>query len=336
MSANTHIDWCDMTFNPWIGCTKVSPGCANCYAENDTFARVQRSKGRELWGKGCARHRTSAANWRQPLRWNNAPGFCNTCGCFVAPSVCAHGIEHFEIGRRPRVFCGSLCDVFDDEVPIEWLADLLLLIYDTPNLDWLLLTKRPENWDQRIESAYRLQNKKNYALMVWLEDWIEGKHPTNIWIGTTVENQEMADKRIPELCKIHAAVRFLSCEPLLGTVDIEQWIDPIDLGYVGKSFLDWVICGGESGSNARPMHPDWARSLRDQCQEAGVPFFFKQWGEWEPFGTYDGRQILPWGEYEVPTESSEGFGFLKKGKKAAGRLLDGVIHNAFPKMGGAQ
>lgn len=271
MGENSKIEWCDHTFNPWIGCTKVSPGCAHCYAEKSTRTRVLRKQGRETWGAGSLRERTSAAYWRGPLKWNAAPDW------------------NFGI-RKPRVFCASLADWLDDEVPIEWLADLLQLIRATPNLDWLLLTKRPQNWHDRMCAAMQfcerawLNGETHIRTEVadWIGDWGGvARVPHNVRVGTTVEDQKRANERIPELLKIPTGGRFLSCEPLLEHVDLDEtpvWFNNPD----GSGGIDWVICGGESGPNARPMHPDWARALRDQCQAANVPFFFKQWGDYAP------------------------------------------------------
>ena len=323
MAENSKIEWCDHTFNPWEGCTKVSPGCANCYAE----ARNHRW-GLDNWGKGKARRKTSAANWKLPVKWNMQAEAFNLAQEYLEKSR----------ARAPRVFCASLADWLDDEVPIEWLADLLKLIHDTPNLDWLLLTKRPENWVSRILKARNFFTKGGCAdTALWLNDWLpkaempgfparDGKAPHNVWIGTTVENQEMADKRIPELLKIPAKVRFLSCEPLLGALRIKDALR-CDVP------IHWVICGGESGPKARPMHPDWARSLRDQCLAAQVPFFFKQWGEWAGScypeeGVIHVRKNGSSGDF--PTEHS--WSMKRVGKKAAGRLLDGREWNEFPKI----
>jgi protein gp37 len=237
------------TFNPWLGCSKVSPACRSCYAE----AWAKRS-GLVQWGDNAERRRTSESNWRQPLKWNK---------------------EAQRAGERRRVFCASLADVFEDHPTIMpgWRADLGRLILDTPYLDWLLLTKRPEN-------VMRL------ALDFWVYiSGVMGGLPKNVWVGTTCENQEMADRRIPELLLIPAAVRFLSCEPLLGPINLIDgpWWDwrysydfyPKDMF---KRPIDWVIAGGESGPHARPMHPEWARSLRDACASSGVSFFMKQMG----------------------------------------------------------
>lgn len=281
---NSKISWTRHTFSPWIFCTRVSPGCQHCYAETmmaDRFGKVE-------WGPQGQRVRTSADYWRQPLKWNR---------------------EAAAAGERHRVFCASLADVFeikaDQKADLSnWLLDLCALIVATPHLDWLLLTKRPENakWDWKT-------------------------FPDNIWIGTSVENQEYADKRIPELLKIPAPVRFLSVEPMLGPVDLSPWLDQIQ----------WVIVGGESGPAARPMHPDWVRSVRDQCEAAGVPFFFKQWGEWGEMLTNpkhgflfikeSGYQVQLGTKYIVFDDLTE---MARAGKKHTGHMLDGREHREFP------
>lgn len=183
---------------------------------------------------------------------------------------------------RARVFCASLSDWLDDEVPIEWLADLLKLIHDTPNLDWLLLSKRPENWLPRMESIrddLSLSLDSREFARQWIEDGERGL-PQNIWCGTSIENQDCADKRIPELFKIPAKVRFLSVEPLLGPVEFSDVTNRSDaVLQLGKNSLDgihWVICGSESGKNRRPMNAEWAISLKNQCDASGVKFFMKQ------------------------------------------------------------
>jgi protein gp37 len=303
MSANSKIEWTDHTFNPWIGCTKVSPGCAHCYAEGEDKRRGWTSEG---WGKGKPRKRTSDSYWKQPLKWNReascvAPGLQPPRVTVQRTTVMHGGTVSV---HRPRVFCASLADWLDDEVPIEWLADLLALIHATPNLDWLLLTKRPENFEERIARARPS-----------ISFWRHGNPPENVWLGTSVEDQKRADERIPLLLSIPSKVRFLSCEPLLGPVELMP----------GASRMDWVIVGGESGHGARPMHPDWARSLRDQCLAAGVPFFFKQWGEFEP-GTifvHRGDHVFKGGQI-----------MHRSGKKRTGRRLDGQDWSQFPSVPG--
>lgn len=271
MSENSKIEWTDHTFNPWIGCTKVSPGCAHCYAETLMDTR----RGRAQWGKGKPRVRTVASTWNEPRKWNRKlenQWIC-TCGFdenYVStPLQCPKCKERVPTQKRQRVFCASLCDVFDDEVPIEWLADLLGLIDDCKNLDWQLLTKRPENIASRMDAAMHgnFDRLNTFA-----------KHMPHVWLGTSVENQEMADQRIPALQLIPASVHFLSCEPLLGPVDLKLGRNGHCLQRTIGEDLHWIICGGESGPGARPMDPAWARSLRDQANAAGVAFHFKQWG----------------------------------------------------------
>ena len=269
MAENTKIEWTDHTFNPWEGCQKVGPGCDHCYAEtrNARFAGGTAIN----WGPGAPRRRTSASNWELPKRWNAQSD------TFMA--------QH---GRRQRVFCASLADVFDNAVDPQWRADLFALIAATPNLDWLILTKRVGNVRGMLaELAHG--NDPDLSLLDMMP-------LPNVWIGATITSQPEADRDIPKLLEVPARVRFLSMEPLLGPVDltsIEVWggdaeIYPLkgttdcvdDEGAPADDVpaLNWVIVGGESGPSARPMHPDWARSLRDQCQAAGVPFMMKQMG----------------------------------------------------------
>lgn len=232
MGAETGIAWTDSTFNPWIGCTKVSDGCKHCYAE----AQDHRW-GHDRWGPGKLRTVTSPRNWLQPLAWNAAAK---------------------KSGVRHRVFCSSLADVFDLEAPDgarEWLWEL---IASTPMLDWQLLTKRPEN------------------IMVMIPQQWRTTEPENVWYGTTVENQEQAEKRIPELLRVPAAVRFLSCEPLLGPVVLGDHM-LYTPGCHGRR-IDWLIVGGESGPCARTFCIEWARSLLAECKAAEVPCFMKQMG----------------------------------------------------------
>lgn len=287
MGDKTEISWADSTFNPWEGCQKVGPGCDHCYAEtrNARFGGGQAPN----WGPGAPRRRTSESNWRKPLQWQAK----------AAEFMAKHG-------RRQRVFCASLADWLDNSVPVEWRRDLLRLVFQTPDLDWLLLTKRIGNIKGMLEDVIRSieaqpdwsdhrDGQPDETLRNWLADWLLlGKAPGNAWIGATITSQAEADRDIPKLLDVPARVRFLSMEPLLGPVDLrsidvsgEEEILPLGATWLGREEygprLDWVIVGGESGPGARPMHPDWARSLRDQCAAVGVPFLFKQWGEWGPF-----------------------------------------------------
>jgi protein gp37 len=281
MSETTTISWATSTWNPWEGCTKISPGCQFCYAE----ARNQRFHKGANWGKGKPRRRTSESNWKQPLKWNVkfATGICAVCErpapLVDAPLVdrpCECGAAGFT--DRPRIF-PSLCDWLDDEVPIEWLADFLKLIHGTPNLDYLLLTKRPENF-YRVDKAEDLLGDEAAEMV---HAWATMKQPpANVWIGVSVEDQQRTDERIPELLKIPAKVRFLSVEPLLGAVDLEMALEgfqPLDANLNrNKQPVDWVIVGGESGPKARPCNVEWIRSIVSQCKAAEVPCFVKQLG----------------------------------------------------------
>ena len=235
------------TFNPVIGCMKVSAGCTHCYAE----ALMDKRYNRAQWGPNTRRVRTSSSNWKKPLQWNASAK---------------------AMGQRAKVFCASLSDVFEDHP--DWVQprhDLFNLIAQTPYLDWLLLTKRPENINRMVADY-----AGDCAWLAW-----NGVYPrTNIWIGTSVENQEQAEKRIPHLLNVEAPVKFLSCEPLLSPLNLEdlayEAAGPAWAGY--NKLVDWIIVGGESGQKARPMQLEWARSLKEQCQAAGTAFFMKQLG----------------------------------------------------------
>jgi len=345
MADTTNIEWCDSTFNPWIGCTKVSPACDDCYAARSTPARTLGV----AWGPGQERRRTAASTWGQVRTWQkHADDF------------------KYRHGRRRRVFCASLADWLDNEVPIQWMVDLLELVRSTPDLDWLLLSKRIGNWSSRISECMGFLDEQTPAayplpLRRWLCQWLDGDEaPRNVWIGSTVVNQAEADRDVPKLLQIPAAVRFLSVEPMLGPVDLDcipwggrrcsalrGWNTP-------ASGIHWVICGGESGPKARPMHPDWARSLRDQCAAAGVPFLFKQWGEWAELDSHRQRTVsMDTDVGETLASRCNGFislagefvrdmddattddpyrGLVRIGKKAAGRLLDGRTHDEWPEV----
>lgn len=241
MAADSKISWTHATFNPWRGCTKVSEGCERCYAE--------RMSGRNhavlgTWGLDGTRVVAAEAQWREPERWNR---------------------EAAAAGERRRVFCASLADVFEGPETMPEAARepvraarvrLFHLIHRTPNLDWLLLTKRPENVRRFCDQPGR--------------SWSEYT-PGNVWVGASAENQERLEERAPHLLAVPARVRFLSCEPLLGPLDLRP--------FVGPGHVNWVIVGGESGPGARAFDPDWARIIIDQCRDAGVPAFVKQLGE---------------------------------------------------------
>ena len=242
MGERTGIAWCDHTFNPWMGCTKVSPGCDHCYAERDMDHRRHLVQ----WGPGAPRRRTTQENWDKVRRWNHAARY---------------------LARRPRVFCASLADVFDNEVDPAWREDLWRLVETTPALDWLLLTKRIGNAKAMLPA--------HIASLPY------------VWLGITVVNQEEVTRDVPKLLKTHTrGPRWLSMEPLLERVDLCEtlgmWWNTTMQCFEshGPRFnpngLDWVVVGGESGSQARPMPDEWADAIRRQCKAAGVPFFFKQ------------------------------------------------------------
>ena len=334
MAKNTKIEWADHTFNPWIGCTRVSPACDHCYAENLMDSRMHVVQ----WGAGQPRKRTSARNWNDPLRWN---------------------AEAQRLGIRYRVFCASLADVFDNEVPEHWRWDLFRVIRATPHLDWLLLTKRIGNARAMLNSAASAADGEFVGAAAWDQSpW------SNVWLGATICNQNEADRDIPKLLATPAARRFVSMEPLLGLVDLEQACDIAEqavcagtwdtmqepqrcaaaLRHGSVRLLDWVIVGGESGPHARPMHPEWARSLRDQGVAAGVPFLFKQWGEWSPGENverhrgvvktaewFSGKWLF--GECDLATDDGhidDEPDLYLVGKKRAGRLLDGRTWDEVP------
>lgn len=297
MSENTEIEWADHTFNPWEGCQKTgSLACQNCYAET---RNARFGAGVALnWGPGAPRRRTSEANWKKPLKWER--------------EAAAFFAEH---GRRQRVFCASLADVYDNAVDPQWRADLFDLIDATPSLDWLLLTKRVGNVMKMVRETGR------------------ERLPRNVWQGATIVTQSEALRDIPKLVEIDASVLFLSMEPLMELVTIGRWLDRIG----------WVIVGGESGPRARPMAPAWARYLRRQCDTHQVPFLFKQWGEWAPGLVKGTRWAANWsfdgGHWSFFNQRPRNFMIsgadavmTRVGKKAAGRMLDGCTYDEFPNM----
>lgn len=266
MGENSGIQWTTHTFNPWVGCQKVSPGCTNCYAETyDKRVGGALIDGKKVlrWGPKAPRVRTSPANWKKPLAWNRAAEAA---------------------GERHRVFCSSLADVFEDRPEIvTWRFELLDLVRKTPHLDWLLLTKRPQNVLRMLGdldiTAFAAAHVED-DLIDWLEEWVDGRPPSNVWLGTTVEDQQRANERIPALLEVPAVVRFLSCEPLLERVDLTPWLDEDKNGFLWRTgnAVQWVIIGGESGPGARPFMLHWARDLVGQCRGADVAPFVKQLG----------------------------------------------------------
>lgn len=299
---NSKIAWTNHTFNPWWGCVKVSPGCKNCYAEKFATGRLRLP----VWGQDAARKIASEALWRKPLLWNKRAA---------------------DKGVRERVFCASMADVFEDyQGPdaarvMEARERLWALIEATPSLDWLLLTKRPENMRNMLSAKWGDLKAEKSTLTL----------PSNIWLGTTVENQEQAAKRLPHLLVLPSKVRFVSYEPALEDVDFAKWLWPVHwswdaryqtledalkagafakreqqkLVHANARFIDWLIVGGESGTGARPFNPAWAAQVVEQCKAAQTPVFVKQFGSnptlrsgsgWGPVTTTKGDDMAEWPE----------------------------------------
>ncbi len=295
-----------------VGCSKISPACDHCYAERMAFRLAHNPKAPIAY-----RVVTDAGTWNGQTA--------------LVESVLATPLRW----RKPcRVFVGSMTDLFHPTVPDEWLDRVFAVMALTPHITYQVLTKRPERMRRYMEGCQRGASD------------IGGEFPwPNLWLGVTAENQARAEERIPVLLDTPAAVRFVSVEPMLGAVDLREYIKG-ERWFTSDSpmyrWLDWVICGGESGPGARPMHPEWARGLRDQCQEAGVPFFFKQWGEWGglPYRlmaekcvavTLDGQTYSPDAAAFNGESLPDGAVIrCRVGKKAAGRLLDGREWNEFP------
>ena len=298
MSENTMIEWATHTFNPWWGCMKVSPGCDNCYAERDA-ARF--ASGQTLWGPGSERRRFGEKHWDEPRKWD-------------ARARAA--------GVRYRVFTASMGDVFDNAAPAALRERLFALIRETPNLDWLVLTKRIGNVPDMLP-----------------DDW--GRGYDNVALGISVVDQKETNRDVPKLLLTPARTRWLSMEPLLGAVDltevqIDQMLtvttpglinalctDDEDRYFQTPNAIDWVIVGGESGPHARPLNPEWVHALRRQCQEHDVPFLFKQWGEWAP-ATAVGTRTKQIHRFD------DGNVMVRVGHKVAGRQIDGAQYDGYP------
>lgn len=338
MAEKSTIEWTDATWNPITGCTLMSEGCRHCYAATLAATRLKNHPSRS----GLARINAAGEakftgevrlneGWLdQPLRWKRPRRIF----------VCAHG------------------DLFHEAVPDEWIDRVFAVMALAPRHTFQVLTKRPERASEYMsDPARRLSAASVAACMhatgAWsFPDDISLLWPLpNVWLGTSIEDQATADARIPHLLATPAAVRFVSAEPLLGPVSLDDMCDGVKFVDAlrgnwwhdsepphiesGKPRLDWVIVGGESGKHARPMHPDWARSLRDQCVAAGVPFFFKQWGEWSPYDIDDhGFDTERLRTRHVKSHAGEHSGaenlMVSLGKTRAGRLLDGREWSEFP------
>lgn len=352
MADKTKIEWTDSTWNVITGCSPISPGCANCYAAQLAGTRLKNHPSR----KGLTKEVNGKPAWTGEVRFNEE--WLTLPLRWKKPRrifVCAHG------------------DLFHENVPDEWLDKIFAVMVLAHQHTFQLLTKRPKRMQAYIQdmAAGNRQeamsrhsfyvNRSVLGVACEMRAGVEGGILRNVWLGVTAENQEQANKRIPLLLETPAAKRFVSIEPMLGPVNFLLTLKKSDAPERGKpdlgmhalrgipgvlKGLDWVICGGESGPNARPMHPDWVRSLRNQCQDAGVPFFFKQWGEWRPpedgeeYDTSMGRaQKIPAfivsksgtvSCFKKPGTKHSDAVMLRVGKKAAGRLLDGKEYLEVP------
>lgn len=306
----TKIEWTNRTWNPIAGCSKVSAGCTNCYAIKQAFVRMHNPHPAIKQKFEGVAEKTKAGH----LNWT---GRINTDEeTLQAP---------FKWKKPQRIFVNSMSDLFHDEVPITFVNKVFNVMDRCPQHTFQILTKRPQRMLDYLKSDFYPKHYHRPKSAVW--------PLPNVWLGVSVDDQETANKRIPLLLETPAAVRFLSCEPLLGPVNLNEWFSSFNQWLK----INWIIAGGESGSKARPVHPDWVRSLRDQCRAAKVPFFFKQWGEW---ATYEQMQQplkndLKQGISRHVIENFEGENgavhtFHKVGKFKAGRKLDGVEHNEYP------
>lgn len=323
MAENTKIEWAHHTFNPWWGCSKISHGCANCYAE-----ALDKRTGGAHWGPNADRRRTGADNWKLPLRWN-----------------CKAAAE----GTRYRVFCASMADVFDDHPSIlpEWRDDLWRLIEATPHLDWLLLTKRPANIMRMIPNRWRDRLPDHVAVGATVVN--VGEYDRKIPELLEVPARLRFLSIEPLLASFNINSIYQGTEIIKPLAGVTWYPTPPDWPTQGLTArhspkIHWVIVGGESGPGARPMHPDWVRLIRDQCAAAGVPFFFKQWGAWET--VYDRDHDDPdW--RRCPREHGDSARYLnlaggtgfhgervvfvrRRSKQSTGRLLDGITHDGLP------
>lgn len=318
MGDKSAIEWTDATWNPVTGCSRVSPGCENCYAERLAGGRLRNSPRYQ----GTAEATAAGPRWTGALRFHT---------------------DVLELPLRwtkpRRVFVNSMSDLFHEDIPDEFVDRVFAVMGLAASHTFQVLTKRPERMRKYVESLISGQRKVGDALRALERDGIldrlllassfgvkagsgEGDPPyipfPNLWLGVSVEDQERADERIPILSDTPAAIRFVSCEPLLGPIHIHKC----------EFAFDWLIAGGESGPGARPMHPDWVRSIRDECTASSVPFFFKQWGEYRELS----HALIDLGR-SVPRETMLELGdvvMARVGKKSAGRELDGRTWEEMP------
>jgi protein gp37 len=367
MADKTSIEWTDATWNPIRGCTRVSEGCRNCYAE----VMAARFSDPGQWGHGLAR-RVALPGGGTDHRWTGEV------------ALVEEALDLPLRWRRPRrIFVNSTSDLFHEKVPDSWIDRVFAVMALAPQHTFQVLTKRPERMraylcqpgrtGDVLDACLGYLQTPDHAKPRMVKDGIQLLTLPNVWLGTSVEDQATANARIPHLLATPAKVRFLSCEPLLGPVDLRMVQHPgssrVWNVLRGVSFsetsleplpddpnrISWVICGGESGPGARPMHPDWAMSLRDQCTLDRVPFFFKQWGEWAPdtgplpdrqdpimegkaaCAVWTGQRWDHYGDfYEAPLHPDKAISdtewMYRLGKNRAGRLLDGRAHDEFPQV----
>ena len=303
----TKIEWTETTWNPIVGCSKASAGCANCYAERMAVRHANNPQAPAEYAKVITGG-----------RWNGTTAMVESA------------LEKPLHWKKPRmVFVGSMTDLFHKSTPFEWI-DRVFAAMALTHHTYQVLTKRPKRMKEYVDRLYGGTDltEARRALGLGTVSGVDLVARTmdralpNVWLGVTAENQEQANARIPILLDTRAAVRFVSVEPMLTAVDLQPWHGM----HSGPGGLDWVICGGESGPGARPMHPQWARDVRDRCAEAGVPYFMKQWGRFLPKS-----QMIPgvhMGEDEQPGPDNE---YVPIQKHAVGYdLLDGVEHSEYP------
>lgn len=328
MADKTGIEWTDATWNPIRGCTRVSEGCRNCYAEKV----AARFSGPGQPYAGLAQLTQSGPRWTGEVRF-----------------ISEHLTDPLRWQRPRKIFVNSMSDLFHEALSDERIARVFAVMGLAFQHTFQVLTKRAERLPligtERFQGLVREATREHPRWLIPAEKGTGHRFSwplPNVWIGVSVEDQKTADQRIPHLLKVPARVRFLSMEPLLGPVDLKRWLwnyvptsempgwalnDGFLDGYELAGNLQWVIAGGESGPGARPSHPNWFRSLRDQCQAASVPFFFKQWGAWGEAPGHEGSCSLGGGR-SVQVED-----MARIGKKAAGRVLDGRTWDEMP--GGA-
>jgi protein gp37 len=335
----TKIEWTEKTWNPIVGCSIVSPGCTNCYAMR-MAARLERMSDKLDHYRGLTKMVNGNPVWTGNLA--------------LAPARAL--LEPLRRKKPTTYFVNSMGDLFHEDVPDAWIDRVFAVMALTPRHTYQVLTKRAARMRNYVvhlyETDYGIERLVEAAVNVSgspCAAHVEDVTPplANVWLGVSCERQQEADARIQDLLATPAAVRFVSAEPLLGPVDFTRIGDPrgphdalgADLVTSYETSLDWIIVGGESGPGARPMHPDWPRSIRDQCVAADVPFFFKQWGEHVP-GRVDGDEFLAdedcvgpnptWGADRGLVVRHDGIDYRRVGKSCAGRLLDGREHNAMP------